>query len=87
MNDRTRAISQTKIREQMSRKVEEGDMKYYYIAGEVVQGDYDESFSDVIEAHNKKEAKTKLLDMHKAEWKGFVIRIDTFYETSEDARP
>jgi len=62
-------------------------MRCYYMAGEVIQGDYDESFSEIIEAHKKKEAKAKLLAKNKAEWKGFVIRIDDFYETSEDARP
>jgi len=62
-------------------------MKFYYMAGEATQGDYDEGFSDIIEAHNKKEAKLNLLDRHKADWKGFKIRIDDFWETTGDARP
>ena len=58
-------------------------MERYYMDGEAKEGDYEESFHEIIEAHNKKEAKVKLQDR----FKGFVLEIENFYVTTWDARP
>jgi hypothetical protein len=61
----------------------EGKLKYFYIAGVAISGDYDENFEKIIKADSEKKAIKRLA---KQLYEFDDINIDQLYETTSDAR-
>lgn len=56
--------------------------RFFYISYEIIDGEYNESGEDIIQAKNKKHAIKQLKEEKKQEGE---IKIDIIYETTEDA--